>query len=134
MNSHRLAKVTETLEEGNENEAENESPQRTRNNSAKNLNQLHVTINTKPEDMEREENTSNRRPSVLIQEILSTRRPSAIMAAIRSPKQFVNRYRREYVFYPESLTVLRPSEGISFCIFNFPFFCTVFARFQIGFI
>lgn len=104
MNSHRLAKVAETNEEGSENETEDESLQQTRNNSAKNLNQLHVTINAKPEDMEREENTSqngyasNRRPSVLIQEILSTRRPSAIMAAIRSPKQFVNRYRREYVF------------------------------------
>lgn len=113
MNSHRLAKVAETNEEGSENEAEDESPQRTRNNSAKNLNQLHVTINAKPEDMEREENTSqngyasNRRPSVLIQEILSTRRPSAIMAAIRSPKQFVNRYRREYVF----LTFFQPQSS-----------------------
>lgn len=103
MNAHRLAKVTETAEEGSENDAEDENLQRSRNNSAKNLNQLHVTINPKPEDMEREENlsqnsfASNRRPSVLIQEILSTRRPSAIMAAIRSPKQFVNRYRHEYV-------------------------------------
>lgn len=68
-------------------------------------NLLHVTINDKPlpEDfdydgisMHSNSNASSRRPSVLMQEILQTRRPSAIMAALRSPKQFVNRYRRGY--------------------------------------
>lgn len=95
MNSQRLAKVTEA-EETSENEGDDDPLQ---NNNKKNSNR--VTINPKAEEMDREENSSqpsngtSRRPSVLIQEILSTRRPSAIMAAIRSPKQFVNRYRRE---------------------------------------
>lgn len=119
MNSQRLAKVTETNEETSENEGDDDisstmindlssssSLQKNHNKKTKNPNQLHVTINPKPEELDRDENSSqqsngtsgsSRRPSVLIQEILSTRRPSAIMAAIRSPKQFVNRYRREYV-------------------------------------
>lgn len=106
MNSHRLARVSEQNEEGSENEPE-EAPslQKNKNRTVRNPNQLHVTINSKPEEIDcdgtssQHSNGSNRRPSVLMQEILSTRRPSAIMAAIRSPKQFVNRYRREYVSY-----------------------------------
>lgn len=112
MAPQRLARVSEMNEEGSENEAEDgaaESSQKKKNRSSRNPNQLHVTINTKPEEISDCDGNSsqhsngttgsnNRRPSVLIQEILSSRRPSAIMAAIRSPKQFVNRYRREYVF------------------------------------
>lgn len=102
MNAQRLAKVTETNEETSENEGDDDTLQKPNNKikiPTKNPNQLHVTINAKAEEMDengsQQSNGSNRRPSVLIQEILSTRRPSAIMAAIRSPKQFVNRYRRE---------------------------------------
>lgn len=119
MTPQRLARVSESNEEGNENDIEhqpiaisvsppNSSPTLKRqsgNRSPKrSTNQLHVTINDKPEDNDcdgnssqhsYQSNTSSRRPSALIQEILSTRRPSAIMAALRSPKQFVNRYRRE---------------------------------------
>lgn len=107
MAPQRLARVSEMNEEGSENETEDgvsESSQKKKNRSIRNPNQLHVTINTKPEEIDcdgnssQHSNGSSRRPSVLIQEILQTRRPSAIMAAIRSPKQFVNRYRREYVF------------------------------------
>lgn len=110
MNSQRLARVSETNEEASENEPDENMPEssalKSKNRTGRNANQLHVTINSKPEDIDCDGNSSqhsngtaglNRRPSVLIQEILSTRRPSAIMAAIRSPKQFVNRYRREYV-------------------------------------
>lgn len=110
MAPQRLARVSEMNEEGSENETEDgvsESSQKKKNRSIRKPNQMHVTINTKPEEIDCDGNGSqhsngtsgsSRRPSVLIQEILSTRRPSAIMAAIRSPKQFVNRYRREYVF------------------------------------
>lgn len=109
MPSQRLARVSEINEEGSENEAdESVSEPKNKNRSGRNSNQMHVTINTKPEEIDCDGNSSqhsngtngsNRRPSVLIHEILSTRRPSAIMAAIRSPKQFVNRYRREYVIF-----------------------------------
>ncbi|XP_031634080.1 proton channel OtopLc-like isoform X2 [Contarinia nasturtii] len=105
MPSQRLARVSEINEEGSENEADDSAlDPKNKNRANRNSNQLHVTINTKPEEIDCDGNSSqhsngttgsNRRPSVLIQEILSTRRPSAIMAAIRSPKQFVNRYRRE---------------------------------------
>lgn len=110
MAPQRLARVSELNEEASDGEsADSAVPElvpKNKKNSARNSNQLHVTINTKPEEIDCDgqsvhsngTNGSNRRPSVLIQEILSTRRPSAIMAAIRSPKQFVNRYRREYVF------------------------------------
>lgn len=108
MAPQRLARVSEMNEEGSENETEDgiseSSQKKNKARSTRNPNQLHVTINTKPEEFDcdgngsQHSNGSSRRPSVLMQEILSTRRPSAIMAAIRSPKQFVNRYRREYVF------------------------------------
>lgn len=126
MTPQRLARVSETNEEGCEQEINdmpitvnvtpcispanlspsNSSPSlktQRKNSTRRSSNQLHVTINAKPEDMDcdgntsQNSNTSSRRPSVLVQEILSSRRPSAIMAALRSPKQFVNRYRREYV-------------------------------------
>lgn len=108
MNHQRLARVSEMNEEGSENEPEDGHTeplsQKNKSRTGRNPNQLHVTINTKPEEFDCDGNSSqhsngttgsSRRPSVLMQEILSTRRPSAIMAAIRSPKQFVNRYRRE---------------------------------------
>lgn len=110
MAPQRLARVSEINEEGSECESvENAAPELLQKNKTpprRNSNQLHVTINAKPEEIDCDGNSSqhsngtngSRRPSVLIQEILSTRRPSAIMAAIRSPKQFVNRYRREYVY------------------------------------
>ena len=111
MAPQRLARVSEMNEEGSENETEDgvseSSQKKNKIRSQRNPNQLHVTINSKPEEFDCDGNSSqhsngtagsSRRPSVLMQEILSTRRPSAIMAAIRSPKQFVNRYRREYVF------------------------------------
>lgn len=109
MPPNRLARVSEMNEEGSENETEEteSSQKKNKNRTKRNPNQLHVTINTKPEEFDCDGNSSlhsngttgsNRRPSILIQEILSTRRPSAIMQAIRSPRQFVNRYRREYVF------------------------------------
>lgn len=115
LTPQRLACVSETNEEGAESltipvngSPENRSPslkRKTKKNSTrKSSNQLHVTINDKPEDIDCDanslhshSNSSSRRPSVMMQEILQTRRPSAIMAALRSPKQFVNRYRREYV-------------------------------------
>lgn len=118
MTPQRLACVSELNEETGEHSAEdlpitansspaNSSPalkRQTKNRSPKrSTNQLHVTINTKPEDIDcdgnssQHSNASSRRPSLVIQEILQTRRPSAIMAALRSPKQFVNRYRRGYV-------------------------------------
>lgn len=114
MTPQRLARVSEINEESAENEGEEsalEPSLKSKNRSGRNPNQLHVTINAKPEDIDcdgtssQHSNGSSRRPSVLIQEILSTRRPSAIMAAIRSPKQFVNRYRREYVicYFPHSV-------------------------------
>ena len=121
MTPQRLARVSELNEEGSEQEIEdmpstansispsNSSPSlktQSKNGSPRrSSNQLHVTINPKPEDIDcdgnssQHSNTSSRRPSALIQEILSSRRPSAIMAALRSPKQFVNRYRREYVHF-----------------------------------
>lgn len=107
MNPQRLKSVSEINEEGIENEVEPIAPDQSQKNkirSSRNPNQLHVTINTKPEEFDCDGNSSqnsngttgsNRRPSILVQEILSSRRPSAIMAAIRSPKQFVSRYRRE---------------------------------------
>lgn len=111
MAPQRLARVSEMNEEGEneseENSALESSQKKNKNRSTRNPNQLHVTINTKPEEFDCDGTSSqhsngttgsSRRPSILVQEILSTRRPSAIMAAIRSPKQFVNRYRREYVF------------------------------------
>lgn len=109
MVPQRLARVSEINEENCENEETEDNSLapslRNKNRSGRNSNQLHVTINAKPEDIDGDGSSqhsngtpgSSRRPSVLIQEILSTRRPSAIMAAFRSPKQFVNRYRREYV-------------------------------------
>lgn len=114
----RLARVSETNEESSDRDVEDMpitvnvtpciSPSSSspslkvprKNSTRRSSNQLHVTIK---EDMDCDGNTSqhsdssSRRPSVLVQEILSSRRPSAIMAALRSPKQFVNRYRREYV-------------------------------------
>lgn len=117
MTPQRLARVSELNEEGSEHEIgiispkanmspSNSSPSLkvpTKNSSPRrSSNTLHVTINTKPEDIDcdgngsQHSNSSSRRPSAMIQEILSSRRPSAIMAALRSPKQFVNRYRREY--------------------------------------
>lgn len=117
MSSPRLARVSESNEEGGEPVTDDNTSQmtlhtispsnstpslkrQTQNRSPKrSTNQLHVTINDADFDGNGSQysNTSSRRPSALIQEILSTRRPSAIMAAIRSPKQFVNRYRRECV-------------------------------------
>lgn len=106
MSSTRLGRLAET-DETSETEADenNEKPARMpkkeRNGSARSLGQLHVTIK-EPDEIDNYHGTSNsntgsssRRPSVLVQEILSTRRPSAIMQALRSPKQFVNRIRRE---------------------------------------
>lgn len=103
MSAQRLARVSEMNEENSENESDKtknllEIP--SEKLRPRNSGQLHVTINTKPEEMEHCDGnigngSPNRRPSILVQEILSSRRPSAIMAAIRSPKQFVNRYRRE---------------------------------------
>lgn len=120
MTPQRLARVSETNEEGSDKEIDNDMPitlnvtpcispsnsspslkTQRKNSTRRSSNQLHVTINTKPEDMDgdgstsQHSNGSSRRPSILVQEILSSRRPSAIMAALRSPKQFVNRYRRE---------------------------------------
>lgn len=118
MNTQRLARVSEINEEGSENEDDEnqaEPLQKSKARTGRNPNQLHVTINSKPEEFDCDGNSSqhsngttgsNRRPSVLIQEILSTRRPSAIMQAIRSPKQFVNRYRREYVSTQQSIVLL----------------------------
>lgn len=121
MPHQRLARVSEINEEGSDKETgdvQNNTPSSmSPSNSSPSLklpakncmsrrssNTLHVTINTKPEDMDCDgnssvhSNASSRRPSGMIQEILSSRRPSAIMAALRSPKQFVNnRFRREYV-------------------------------------
>lgn len=117
MAPQRLARVTELDEEGTENEIEESAPeplQKNKNRSGRNSNHLHVTIKTKPEEIERNSSHnnnvtsgSNRRPSDLIQEISSTRRPSAILAAIRSPKQFVNRYKRECVFHLQSATFFK---------------------------
>lgn len=117
----RLARVSESNEEGGEQETgdvqintpssmspSNSSPSLkvpSKNcSSRRSSNTLHVTINAKPEDIDGDgsslhSNSSSRRPSAMIQEILSSRRPSAIMAALRSPKQFVNRYRREYEIF-----------------------------------
>lgn len=120
MTPQRLARVSELNEEGSEHEIgdtpisasispSNSSPSlktHSKNCSPRrSSNTLHVTINAKPEDIDcdgngsQHSNSSSRRPSAMIQEILSSRRPSAIMAALRSPKQFVNRYRREYVAF-----------------------------------
>lgn len=123
MTPQRLARVSEINEDSCENEDEDstlEPSLKNKNRSGRNPNQLHVTINSKPEDIDGDGSSqhsngtagSSRRPSVLIQEILSTRRPSAIMAAIRSPKQFVNRYRREYVFFLNFGTTVLKSYSI----------------------
>lgn len=120
MSPHRLARVSEQNEESIEHEDEDdlvgrkssESTSSDKKRPARNPNQLHVTINTKPEDIEcgdsisqhsngtgglgSRHNSVNRRPSVMMQEILSTRRPSTIMAAMCSPKKFVDKYRRGY--------------------------------------
>lgn len=107
MSASRLGRLAET-DEVDETETDDNTekpvrmPTKERNGSARSLGQLHVTIK-EPDEMDPPDNYpsksnnsgSSRRPSVLVQEILSTRRPSAIMQALRSPKQFVNRYRRE---------------------------------------
>lgn len=105
MVPHRLASVSETNEENGDGSTEKSALQPLQKNNkthtTRNSNQLHVTINTTPEEIECDDNSNGnagpaiRRPSALAQDILSTRRPSSIMAAIRSPKQFVNRMRRE---------------------------------------
>lgn len=107
MTPSRLASVSEINEENSDNakdKSASEPLKNNKNNSTRNPNQLHVTINTKPEEIECDDNSSqhsngtnasSRRPSILAQEYQSTRRKSSIMAAIRSPKQFVNRMRRE---------------------------------------
>lgn len=108
MNASRLTRLSESNEDDEE-EVNVETPLKDKpSRSHRNSAQLHVTINTKAEAIDSDEainggqslnpNDSlqnNRRPSVLIHDILATRRPSAIMAAFRSPKQFVNKYRRE---------------------------------------
>lgn len=103
MVPHRLASVSETNEENGDGSTEKSASQPLQKNnkthSTRNSNQLHVTINTTPEEIECDDNSNAgsaiRRPSALAQDILSTRRSSSILAAIRSPKQFVNRIRRE---------------------------------------
>lgn len=108
MGSTRLGRLSETEEvsetDGEENGNTLSLPSREKSGSARSLGQLHVTINAKPEELKPSESfhsqtsnngSSSRRPSILVQEILSSRRPSAIMQALRSPKQFVSRYRRE---------------------------------------
>lgn len=112
MSPHRLARVSETTEENEDDDDAGITIKPLREatmRSPRSANNLHVTINSKPEELEyssdgiggsrkapQYEEGNGRRPSALIQDILSSRRPSAIMAAIRSPKQFVTRYRREY--------------------------------------
>lgn len=109
MSPHRLARLSETNEENDEDDDATKPCKELTMRSPRSANNLHVTINSKPEELEycsdgigagrktpMNEEGAGRRPSALIQDILSTRRPSAIMAAIRSPKQFVTRYRREY--------------------------------------
>lgn len=108
MSPHRLARVSETNEDADDDSRQNTDDEQTKEKprSQRNANNLHVTINSKAEDMELSDSgacsngsvphSNSRRPSAIIQDILSTRRPSAILAALRSPKQFVNR-RREYV-------------------------------------
>lgn len=112
MSPHRLARLSETNEDTDEDDDAGIATKPCKEptmRSPRSANNLHVTINSKPEDLEycndvigggrktpMNEEGAGRRPSALIQDILSTRRPSAIMAAIRSPKQFVTRYRREY--------------------------------------
>lgn len=109
MSPHRLARVSETnedIENDGHHNTDDEQCKEKAQRSQRNANHLHVTINTKPEDMEFSDSSAcgngsaphsnSRRPSAIIQDILSTRRPSAILAALRSPKQFVNRH-REYV-------------------------------------
>lgn len=110
MSPHRLARVSETNEDVDDNGPQNTDDEQTKEKlrSQRNANNLHVTINSKPEDMEFSDSSAcgngsvphsnSRRPSAIIQDILSTRRPSAILAAFRSPKQFVNRH-REYVIH-----------------------------------
>lgn len=109
MSPQRLARVSETNEETEEDDDATPFKEPTMR-SPRSANNLHVTINSKPEELEycndgsiggarkatTHDDGTGRRPSALIQDILSSRRPSAIMAAIRSPKQFVTRYRREY--------------------------------------
>lgn len=105
-----MARVSETIEETEEDDAAIPLKEPTMR-SPRSANNLHVTINSMPEELEccndgsgdtrkmptnEEGGGGGRRPSALIHEILSSRRPSAIMAAIRSSKQFVTRYRREY--------------------------------------
>lgn len=117
MSPQRLARVSEQSEEDSVEQDDEEAALKSvesvpndKKRTPRNSNQLHVTINTKPEEMEYADgisqqsngtggsnsrhNSVNRRPSVMMQEILSTRRPSMIMQAICSPKQFVDKYRR----------------------------------------
>lgn len=105
MVPHRLPSVSEINEENGDGSTEKSASQllqkKNKTQSTRNSNQLHVTINTTPEEIECDDNSNDnagpaiRRPSALAQDVLSTRRPSSILAAIRSPKQFVNRIRRE---------------------------------------
>lgn len=116
---HRLARVSETNEDVEDDDLLNSGkeiiPINEKMRSPRSSNSLHVTINSKPEDMEYSDGsgshnngaTGNRRPSAVIQEILSSRRPSAIMAAIRSPKQFMTRHHREYVLFIQFKYILR---------------------------
>lgn len=89
----RLAKLSELNED--EEKSESEMVKTDRLITPRNSGQLHVTINEGDDkSIDGYSMGEMRRPSMLIQDILSTRRPSAIMTAIRSPKQFVNKYRR----------------------------------------
>lgn len=90
----RLAKVSEINEDDDE-KGECDAHTVDRLRAPRNSGNLHVTINEGDDkSIDGYSIGEMRRPSMLIQDILSTRRPSAIMTAIRSPKQFVNKYRR----------------------------------------
>lgn len=92
---HRLAKVSEMNEEDDE-KGPVEALLADRSRTPRHSGSLHVKI-SEGDDKSISDAYSlgdMRRPSILIQDILSTRRPSAIMSAIRSPKQFVNKYSR----------------------------------------
>lgn len=128
MTPVRLACVSESNEEIDENVSKksNSSPESSSpslkkqktiiKNTRPSPNQLHVTINDIPISDDNDgdgislhsnSNASSRRPSVMMQEILQARRPSAIMAALRSPKEFVNRVRRGYVDGSPFLNIFR---------------------------